>query len=217
MGDHRDLYAFMGGESLKVDRSNFAEWYLRLRTMLRRKDALFIIQGHIGNPSELLADEQELNDFHVIRELYFLVANVMRLSMERELQDQFADTRAYLIVDQLKSMFVKKFRVTIFELENEFLSTKMEENTFLKTHLAKMHGIHLRLVEDFDYWTTEECAINTVLHSLPPSYRDLVHDYVGRGESLKFFEFMVNLRDVEVEPIEGEIVDGEGIYLIYLL
>ena len=93
----------------------------------------------------------------------------------------------------------------------------MEENTCLKTHLVKMHGIHLKLVEDFDYWTTEESAINTVLHSLPPSYTDFVHDYVGRGESLQFYEFMVNLWDLEVEPIEGEIVDGEGIFLIYLL
>ena len=71
--------------------------------------------------------------------------------------------------------------------------------------------------ERFDYWTTYESAINTSLHSLPPSYRDIIHGYVGRGESLQFFEFMVNLRDVEFEPIEGEIVDGEGIYLIYLL
>ena len=60
-------------------------------------------------------------------------------------------------------------------------------------------------------------AINTMLHSLPPSYRDLVHGYVGRGESLQLFEFMVSLRDVEVEPIEGEIVDGEGIFDILVI
>ena len=93
----------------------------------------------------------------------------------------------------------------------------MEEYTCLKTHVAKMYGIHLSLVEDSDYWTTEESAIYTVLRSLPPSYTDLVHGYVGRGESLQFFEFMDNLQHVVVEPIEGEIVDGEGIYLIYLL
>ena len=80
-----------------------------------------------------------------------------------------------------------------------------------------MHGIHLSLVEDFDYWTTEESAIYTVLHSHPPSYTDLVHGYVERGESLQFFEFMVNLRDIEVEPIEGEIVDGEGIFYILVI
>ena len=56
-----------------------------------------------------------------------------------------------------------------------------------------------------------------VLHSLPPSYRDYVHGYVGSGESSHFFEFMINLRDLRVEPIEGEIIDGEGIYDIHVI
>src|ERR1041385_5430766 len=104
---------------------------------------------------------------------------------------------------------------THYTLESEFLSTKMEESSFLKAHLAKMHEIHLSLVDDFDYGTTDESAIYTVLHSLPPSYTDHVHGYVGRGESLEFSDFMDRLRYLEVEPIEGEVVDGEGICLIY--
>ena len=98
----------------------------------------------------------------------------------------------------------------------------MEEHTCLRTHLDRMHGMYLSLVEDFDYWTTnesttEEFAINTVLHSLPPSYRDYVHGYVRRGDNMYIQNFMINLLDAKVAPIEGEIVDGEGIYLIYLL
>ena len=104
-----------------------------------------------------------------------------------------------------------------FELENAFLSTKMEEHTCLETHLAKMHGMHLSLVDDFDYWTMEEFAITTVLHSLPPSYEDFVHGYVGRGESSTFHEFMVKLQSVKVELISGEIIDGEGIYDIHVI
>ena len=56
-----------------------------------------------------------------------------------------------------------------------------------------------------------------VLHSLPPSYTDHVHGYVGRCESLEFFDFMDRLQYLEVEPIEGEVVNGEGIYLIYFI
>src|ERR1041385_5281828 len=93
----------------------------------------------------------------------------------------------------------------------------MEEGSCLKAHLAKMHEIHLSLVDDFDYETTHESAIYMVLHSLPPSYTDHVHGYVGRGESLEFSDFMDRLQYLEVEPIEGEVLDGEGIYLIYFL
>ena len=56
-----------------------------------------------------------------------------------------------------------------------------------------------------------------MLHLLPPSYIDHVHGYVGRGESLEFCDFIDKLQYLEVESIEGEVVDGEGIYLIYLL
>ena len=97
----------MGGEALKVDGSKKFEWNLRLRTMLRRRDALYVIQGHIGNPPGPSTDEEEMNEFQALMELHFLIVNAMTLSMERELQVQFADTRAYLIVGQLKSMFVK--------------------------------------------------------------------------------------------------------------
>ena len=141
----------------------------------------------------------------------------MIYSMALELRFHFDDTSAYDIVDELKSMFVAQFRVARFELEDEFLSTKMEEHTCLETHVAKMHGIHQRLVEDFDYWSTDEFAITGVLRSLPPSYKDFVHSYVGRGETSHFHEFMVKLRFVKVEPVAGEIIDREGIYDILVV
>ena len=78
------------------------------------------------------------------------------------------------MMDTLNKMFIHEFIVTRFELENKFLSTKMEERTSLSDHLDRMHQMYLTLVEDYEYWTmnestTEEFAINTLLHSLPPS------------------------------------------------
>src|ERR1044072_9525178 len=89
------------------------------------------------------------------------------------------------MIDTLKTMFVREFKVARFELESKFLSTKMEERTSLGDHLDRMHEMYLTLVEDYEYWTmnestTEEFAINTLLHSLPPSYGDYAHGYFGR-------------------------------------
>ena len=217
MHEHRELYSFVSGGKLKVDGSNFIDWYLRLRTVLKRANVLFVIQEHLGNPPDDNMNEHIMLDYHNRRRTYSIAKGVIEICIPQNLRDQYEDADTYDIIDMLKSRFMHQFRVAKFELENEFLSTKMEENTCLETHLAKMHRIHLSLVEDFDYWTTEESAVYTVLHSLPPSYTHLVHGYVGRGESLQFSEFMDNLQHVVVEPIEGEIVDGEGIYLIYLL
>src|SRR4051812_11458089 len=138
-------------------------------------------------------DEKVMLDYHNRRRIYSIAKSVIEFCIPQNLRDQFEEADTYDTIDMLKSMFVHQFRVARFELENEFLSTNMEENTCLKAHLAKMHEIHLSLVEDFDYWTTYEFAINTMLYSLPSSYKDIVHWYVGRGESLQFFEFIVSL------------------------
>ena len=160
MNQHLELNSFMHGENLKVDGSNFAAWYLRLWTVLKRASILFMIERHVGDPPEDNTDEQAILYYYALRRTYSIVKNVMELSMSRELRVQFEETTAYDMIDTLKSMFIYQFRVARFELENQFLSTKMEEHTCLKTHLAKMHGIHLSHVEDFDYWTTDESGIN---------------------------------------------------------
>ena len=80
-----------------------------------------------------------------------------------------------------------------------------------------MHDLHARLTGDLDYWMTDALAIEVVLFSLPPSYKDVVVDYIMRGESFTFHEFMARLRTVNVDPIAGEVLDGEGIFDIQVI
>ena len=84
----------------------------------------------------------------------------------------------------------------------------MEENTCLKTHLAKMHGIHLSLMEDFDYWTTDESAINTVLHSFPPSFRDYIHGVERKVNPLSFSLDDVGIYTDERTPHKVSLHEG---------
>ena len=104
-----------------------------------------------------------------------------------------------------------------YEYMDKFLSTKMEENTCLERHLAIMHGYHERLVVDLDYWMIESFAIEGVLRSLPPSYKDFVMDYVMRGESFTFHELLAVLWTEKMEPIAGKVIDDEGIYDIHVI
>ena len=52
-------------------------------------------------------------------------------------------------------------------------------------------------------------AISVVLQLLPPSYKDHVRVCVMRGdeELLGFRQFLRQLRNVTMHPIEGEIID----------
>ena len=86
MYEHRELYSFITGEKLNVDGSNFVDWYLRLRTVLKRANILFVIERHVGDPPENTADEQAMLDYYALRRTYSMVKNVMELSMSRELR-----------------------------------------------------------------------------------------------------------------------------------
>jgi gag-polypeptide of LTR copia-type len=221
--EQRELSFFMEGERLRVDGSNFADWYSRLRTSLKRANILFTIEMHVEEHPDNDVGDQEILDHYVRRQKCSVVRNVMIFSMSEDLSIQFQDTDSYDMMDTLKTMFVREFRVARFELESKFLSTKMEERTSLGDHLDRMHEMYLTLVEDYEYWTmnestTEEFAINTLLHSLPPSYGDYVHSYVGSGANMSLQNFMTDLLAADIAPIEdAEVVDGEGIYLIYFI
>ena len=103
------------------------------------------------------------------------------------------------------------------ECFDQFLSCKMEEHTCVQTHLAKMNEIFHRLTVIFDYWTKDIFGISVILRSLPPSYKSFVESYVMGGESVELLEFLEMVRNVQVEPIEGEIVDVTGIFDIQML
>src|ERR1041384_4984104 len=200
-----EMVSFLNGERLKENGSNFVSWYLRLRAVLKRTNLSFLTKEHVGNPPANDMDAKAAIDYQYRRRTYAIAKGIIETSIPQPLREEYADLDTYDMIDELKSSNLHRFRVARFELESEFLSTKMEEGSCLKAHLAKMHEIHLSLVDDFDYWTTDESAIYTVLDSLPPSYTDHVHGYVSRGESLEFSDFMDRLQYMRLNPLKEKL------------
>ena len=92
---------------------------------------------------------------------------------ESDLSRKFNNLSAIEIVDELKDRFIAQVRILRFECMNEFLSTKIEENTCLEQHLRKMHKIYYTLVDVWNYKMNDDFAIDGVLRSLPPQLQEL--------------------------------------------
>ena len=75
-----------------------------------------------------------------------------------------------------------------------------------------MHKIYYTLVDVWNYAMTDNLAIDGVLRSLPPSFKNYVRDYVMGRNPITFCEFVPRLRRVKVELIAGEVVNAEGIF-----
>src|SRR4051812_2830934 len=100
-------------------------------------------------------DAQAAIDYQYRRRTYAIAKGIIETSIPQPLREEYVDLDTYDMIDELKSSNLHRFRVARFEL-SKFLSTKMEEGSCLKARLAKMHEIHLSLVDDFDYGTTYE-------------------------------------------------------------
>jgi hypothetical protein len=214
---HIDYGSWFQRKELKVDGSDFIDWFQHFRGMLYVNNILYVIEEPLGDAPGPLASEEDRDEFRTRRDTYIEIQVTMCSGMVPELQTYFEHTSPMMIIEELRMMFHEQVKLGEYECMDEFLSMKMEENTCLKTHLERMHDLHKRVVDIFDYyWMTDTFAIKMVLRSLPPSYKEFVHEHVKKGELSTFHAFVMKLRNVKVEPIAGEIID-EGIFDILVI
>ena len=151
MSQYHEIISFLHGERLDEHGSNFVSWYIHLRAVLKRANLSSITKDHVGNPPTNDMDVRAMTEYHYRRRTYAMAKSIIETSIPQALREEYVGLDTYDMMDMLKASFLHQFRVARFELESEFLSTKMEEGSCLKTHVAKMHEIHLSLVDEFDY------------------------------------------------------------------
>src|SRR3954470_16750198 len=121
MSQYHELVYFLRGERLDENGSNFISWYLRLRTVLKRANLLFLTKEHVGNPPANDMDARATTDYQNRRRTYAISKSVIETCIPQNLRHQYADLDAYDMIEQLKSLYMHKFRVAKFELESELL------------------------------------------------------------------------------------------------
>ena len=121
------------------------------------------------------------------------------------------------MIDALRVLFEDQIKREQFKQLDNFLSFRMEEHTYLETHLLKMFDMHDDLTRICGYWMADTFAIHAVLRSLPPSFEKVVDEYVIKADSILFTDFLAEIKGVKVELIEGEIDDTEGIFDIRVI
>src|ERR1041385_5729444 len=115
MNQYHGIVTFIRGERLKDDGSNFVDWYLILRTVIKRANLLFVIQERMGDPPVDNMDEKVMLDYHNRRRTYAVVKSVIETSFPQDLREN-RDMDMFDTIDMMKSLFIRQFRVARFEL-----------------------------------------------------------------------------------------------------
>ena len=99
---------------------------------------------------------------------------------------------------ELKLIFQANARIERYEVSNKFYSCKMEENSSVSEHILKMFGYNNHLIQ-LGVNLPDDCVIDRILQSLPPSYKSFVMNYNMQGMDKTIPELFAMLKAAEVE------------------
>ena len=99
---------------------------------------------------------------------------------------------------ELKLIFQKNARIERYDVSNKFYSCKMEENSSVSEHILKMSGYNNHLIQ-LGVNLPDDCIIDRILQSLPPSYKSFVMNYNMQGMNKTIPELFTMLKAAEVE------------------
>ena len=99
---------------------------------------------------------------------------------------------------ELKLIFQANARIERYEVSNKFYSCKMEENSSVSEHILKMSGYNNHLIQ-LGVNLSDDCIIDRILQSLPPSYKSFVMNYNMQGMNKTIPELFAMLKAAEVE------------------
>ena len=99
---------------------------------------------------------------------------------------------------ELKLIFQANARIERYEVSNKFYSCKMEENGSVSEHILRMSGYYNHLSQ-LGVNLPDDCVIDRILQSLPPSYKSFVMNYNMQGMDKTIPELFAMLKAAEVE------------------
>ena len=122
----------------------------------------------------------------------------MLYSLELGLQKRFERHGAYEMLQELKMVFQAHAQVKRYEVYDKFYSCKMEENSSVSEHILKMSGYNNHLIQ-LGVNLLDDCVIDKILQSLPPSYKSFVMNYNMQGMEKSIPELYSMLKSAEEE------------------
>ena len=193
-----NLGQFLEKEKLKTTGSNFTDWQRNLRILLGPAKMSYVLDAAIGDPPADDASQDEKNIHQTKLDDDSIVRSGMLYAMEAELQKRYETMSAHQMIADLTSVFAPQARAERYEAPNLFFSAKMEEHSSVSEHVVKMSGYVQRL-KALECEIPNELAIDRVLQSLPPSYKQFVLNHNMHGMEKSLAELFAMLKAAEVE------------------
>jgi hypothetical protein len=131
--------------------------------LLIQNDFLYVIEEPLVNAPGPNASAQDRHKYREARDIAIEVQTLMASYMEPHLKAYYQNRDPFAMISALQTLFAPQVRNLSYECLNEFISTKMEENTYFGSHLTNMHRVYRRVNDMLNYLITNELVIDVVL------------------------------------------------------
>ena len=182
----------------KLNGANFLDWHRNLRIVLRQERKLYVLDDALpeeepaSNASKAQKDayNKHLNDS-------IDVTCLMLACMNSDLQKQFEEMDAFMIIGQLKAMFQEQARQERFNTIKAFINCKLAKGSPVSPHVLKMKS-YLEQLQRLGLEISRELAIDLVLQSLPDTFDQFVMSYNMHGMEKTLTELHGMLKTAEL-------------------
>lgn len=184
---------------LENDGTNFSDWILKLKIVLRLENLSFVLEQ--DDPvfvDEANPTQEELADKSYWEEQSMVVQSLMLSTMGDQLQRKFFDTPAKEIIAQLEKMFTDSVSKERYRTTIALTGCKMLEGESISMHFLKVQG-YLEKLEKLQAPMPADIAEDIILGSLPTSYKDFVMHYHMRENKMTMNELHNALKTAEMD------------------
>ena len=133
-------------EKDKLNGTNFLDWYINLRIILKQEREEYILDQPVPDEPAVNAPKTQKDAYSKHLNDSIDVTCLMLGCMDSNLQKQLMEMDAYNIIGHLKEIFQEKARIERFSTIKALLSCKLTAGSLVSPYVLKMKG-HLKDLE----------------------------------------------------------------------
>jgi hypothetical protein len=199
--------AILEKEKLHESRTNFLDWFCKVRIVLKSAKKDYVLEETLGDPpvEEATAAAKELYQQHV--DDYIIVQCALLASMEPELQKRLEDWGPFETINELKNLLQQQARDERYEILQALIDCKMAEGSSISAHVIKLQG-YIQRLEALGVPFPVDFGTDMILKSLPPSFTGFVMNYNMHGMNKTLVELfaMLKVADKDIQKSTNNVL-----------
>ena len=179
------------------DGTNFPDWDMNVRIVLRHERLSYVLDSPIPNepPRDNIVAWNSWRKHH---DDNIQAQCIMLAGINPSFRQQFEGFTAYEIMARLQDSYSSSFRAEQYEISKRLFRSRMEEGTSIEKNVSEMIA-YINILYALNMDMDDDLYINLILQSLPDSWGEFIVNYNMLEREITLDELLEMLKEAEIE------------------